>query len=206
LIHSFQTRPCLRSGFRVLTGSPETIFLKYKRRRFSKKKVNGWQPGFWLGHRVIPGFSFLYFFFNQARFQHRVGWVPGRPAGPDFKIMDWFDMQFFLDLNVFTFNYIIQICNFLNFFLSYGCIRFHQININMMFVKYILICKLCEWTFVFVYGWVFFFFSICNFIFIYINFILYFMVFCIQVVIKKQIIYFPTIDTSFKLYNLSQIT
>ena len=30
--------------------------------------------------RVTPGFSFPYFFFNPARFQPRVGWVPGRPA------------------------------------------------------------------------------------------------------------------------------
>jgi len=67
-----------RSKARV-TGSPGSIlFFKSKRCRFSKKnktKVNGSQPGFWLGQlgrRVNPpGFSFPYFFFNSAWFQPR---------------------------------------------------------------------------------------------------------------------------------------
>jgi hypothetical protein len=62
-----------------------------------KTKVNRLQPGFcrviwvtgstrWVG-QVTPGHDFSYFFINPARFQPRVSWVPGRPAGPGFKTM-----------------------------------------------------------------------------------------------------------------------
>ena len=48
--HSFYTRPGPRPGFRVLTGSPESIlFLKKSKRHHlvkNKTKVNGLQPGF----------------------------------------------------------------------------------------------------------------------------------------------------------------
>jgi hypothetical protein len=61
-----------------LTGSLGQNFLKLKRRRFSKKnkkqKLTGCNRVF---DRVTPGFSFLYFFFNLARFQPRVN-PPGR--------------------------------------------------------------------------------------------------------------------------------
>jgi hypothetical protein len=93
--HSFQTRPGPRPGSRVLTGSlGQLFFLKSKRHYFCKKKtkVNGLQPGLAgstgsLGqpagsagsHWVFPS---LIFFFNLARFQPRVGRVPGWPARP----------------------------------------------------------------------------------------------------------------------------
>jgi hypothetical protein len=40
-------------------------------------------------NRVTPGFSSPYFFFNPARFQSRVGRIPGWPAGPGFKTIVW---------------------------------------------------------------------------------------------------------------------
>jgi hypothetical protein len=85
-------------GHRVSRVNP---YLKKnsKRRHFSKKKVNGLQPGF---DQVLPGHTgswvFL-FFFNPARFKPRVGRVPGRPAGPGqtrFQNYGWNHAFFFL--------------------------------------------------------------------------------------------------------------
>jgi hypothetical protein len=51
----------------------------------NKTKVNGSQPGFWLGQlgrRVNPpSFSFPYFFFNPAWFQHRAAGFRVDPPG-----------------------------------------------------------------------------------------------------------------------------
>jgi len=74
------------SGFQVLTGSPgfgrvSSCFFKSKRRHFSKKKNKSQQvcnrvllgqPGRQVSWATL-GFSFPCFFFNQARFQPRVG-------------------------------------------------------------------------------------------------------------------------------------
>ena len=76
--------------------SPQFFFLNQNdvvlEKKNKKTKVNGFTTGSWSGlagstHRVTPGFSFSRFFFNPARFQPRVGQVPGRPAGPGFKTM-----------------------------------------------------------------------------------------------------------------------
>jgi hypothetical protein len=45
------------------------------------KKSTGCNRVFDRVNRVTPGFSFLYFFFNSAQFQLRVGRVPGDPPG-----------------------------------------------------------------------------------------------------------------------------
>jgi len=78
-----------RSGFRP--GHRVNLYFKKnsKRRRFSKKtktKVNGLQPGF-AGStrrvgRVTSGHGLSYFLINPARFQPRVGPVPGQPVRP----------------------------------------------------------------------------------------------------------------------------
>jgi hypothetical protein len=72
--------------FRVLTGSPGSIFFfKSKRCRFSKKtKVNGLQPGFWPGlvgsirsHRVF----FPLFFLQSGRVSVQINRISNQPAG-----------------------------------------------------------------------------------------------------------------------------
>jgi len=76
------------------TGSIPVLNKNSKRHRFSKKKVNRLQPGFWLGfagssgsHRVMA-----YSIFSSTRLGSspesagsRVSRVTGRPAGPGFK-------------------------------------------------------------------------------------------------------------------------
>jgi hypothetical protein len=77
------------TGYRVVQVNP---YLKKisKRRRFNKKKtkVNRFLTGFCQVN--LPGHDLSYCFFNPAWFQPRVGWVPGRSAGPGFKAMVWF--------------------------------------------------------------------------------------------------------------------
>ena len=78
-----------------MTGSPgfgrvgrvNSYFKKNsKRRRFSKKKQKSTRRV----NRVTPGHGLCYFFINSARFQPRVGRVPGRPAGPGRVSKHWF--------------------------------------------------------------------------------------------------------------------
>ena len=84
----FRPGPVQNLGSGFWPGRPGQVFLKSKRRRFSKKKSQRVITGFLIGScRVTPVFSFLYFFFTLAPFQPRVGRVPGRLAGPSFKTM-----------------------------------------------------------------------------------------------------------------------
>jgi hypothetical protein len=74
----FLLDPVQGSGFGFDRVARVNSFFKSKRRRFSKKKVNGLQPDFCRVSRVTPGFFFSYFFFNPARFQPRIyssGWA-----------------------------------------------------------------------------------------------------------------------------------
>jgi hypothetical protein len=80
------------SEFRVLTGSPESIFFfKTKRCRFSKKtKVNGLQPGFWpgLAGSIRSHWVFFPLFFLQSSrvpVQNQLNFKSTRQARPDFK-------------------------------------------------------------------------------------------------------------------------
>jgi hypothetical protein len=64
-------------GFDRVSGHPGQFFFKkkLKRHRFSKKNKKQKQKSTGCNRvfdRVTPGFSFLYFFFNPARFQPRV--------------------------------------------------------------------------------------------------------------------------------------
>ena len=86
-----------RSGYRVVRVN---FFFKSKRCHFSKKKkekltgcnrvFNKVLPG-QLGHRVTPGFSFPYFFFQLSPVP-ALGWLgpeSTRRASPGFKTMPW---------------------------------------------------------------------------------------------------------------------
>jgi hypothetical protein len=61
----------------------DVVFVKKnKNKNKSQRVATGFLTGFCRVSRVTPGHGLCNFFINPARFQPRVGRVPGRPAGP----------------------------------------------------------------------------------------------------------------------------
>jgi hypothetical protein len=92
-----------------VTGSPrsilffnpnDVILVKKKQKSTGRNRIFD---------RVTSGFSFPYFYFNPARFQPRVGQVPGRPVGLGFKTMLYTSLCTFKCLWPIIFPWLIMI-------------------------------------------------------------------------------------------------